>query len=466
MQCARSATLVAIGVLGSLTAACQAGEPLGSPRAMLETAAAAPGQRCRGPSRCTVVFTVQPSNTAAGATITPAVQVTIRDPFGNTVTGFTGNVTIGIEMNPTGGKLSGTRAVAAVAGVATFSDLSIDRPGAGYTLRAISGGLTPDRSAEFTILGPAAQLVFTQQPSNTVAGAAVAPAVQVTAYDVLGNLDASFGGAVTIAIAASPGGGVLSGTTTVAAFNGVATFSNLTIDKAGVAYQLSATAAGLTGATSALFNIIPGPAAQLVFTIQPTNTIAGAAVTPAVQVTAQDVFGNTDVSFLGAITIAIALNPGGGVLAGTTIVAAFNGVATFPTLSIDKAGVGYQLSATVAGLTGATSAAFDIVPGAATQLVFTIQPSNTAAGAAITPAVQVRARDMFGNTDVSFVGAVTIAITVNPGGGVLSGTTTVAAFNGVATFSNLSIDKAGVGYQLSAVAGALTPATAALFNVF
>jgi hypothetical protein len=38
----------------------------------------------------------------------------------------------------TGATLSGTTTVAAVAGVATFSDLSIDLPGTGYTLWALT----------------------------------------------------------------------------------------------------------------------------------------------------------------------------------------------------------------------------------------------------------------------------------------------------------------------------------------
>src|SRR5256885_9424150 len=35
-----------------------------------------------------------------------------------------------------------------------------------------------------------------------------------------------------------------------------------------------------------------------------------------------------------------------------------------------------------------TSTAFDITPGTATQLAFTVSPSNTVAGAAISPAVR------------------------------------------------------------------------------
>src|SRR2546427_4257410 len=54
----------------------------------------------------TTLFRSQPTNTAAGASITPAVQVTALDGQGNTATGFTGNVTIALGANPGSGTLS------------------------------------------------------------------------------------------------------------------------------------------------------------------------------------------------------------------------------------------------------------------------------------------------------------------------------------------------------------------------
>src|SRR5256886_3475189 len=106
-------------------------------------------------------------------------------------------------------------------------------------------------------------------------------------------------------------------------------------------------------------------------------------------------------------------------------------------MSIDKVGTGYALTAAGAGST--TSAAFNITAGTATQLVFNVQPSNTTAGAAITPAVEVTAQDGNGNTATGFTGNITVAIGTNPSTGTLSGTKTVAAVAGVATFSGLSI---------------------------
>ncbi len=412
-----------------------------------------------------LVFTVQPSNATAGAAIAPPVEVTARDPFGNTATGFTGIVTMALGANPSGGTLTGSTSVAAVAGVATFGNLRVDRTGTGYTLQASSSALPSVTSTTFDVgAATPTRLAFTGQPTTTSAGASLG-AVQVSVLDAQGNLAAGFTGNVTVAIGANPGGGTLSGTTTVAATAGVATFTNLSINRTGNGYTLTASSPGLTGAESAPFNIVPGAAAQLVFTVQPSTVVAGTAITPAVVVTARDASGNTATGFAGSVALAIGANPGGGTLSGTTAVGAVAGVATFPNLSIDRTGTGYTLTASTPGLPNATSAPFNVTPATATQLAFTVQPSTTPAGAAITPAVQVTARDAFGNTATGFTGSVTMALGANPSGGTLSGTTTVTASGGVATFANLSIDRTGVGYTLRATAAPLTAATSAAFDI-
>jgi hypothetical protein len=230
---------------------------------------------------------------------------------------------------------------------------------------------------------------------------------------------------------------------------------------------LTATATGFTGATSAPFDITGAPAVQLVFTVQPSNTAAGATITPAVEVTAVDALGNRATSFSGDVSVAIETNPAGGTLSGTTTVAAVEGVATFADLSIDRVGSGYTLAATATGLSGATSAPFAITTGTtgARLLAFTVQPSSATAGATITPAVQVTAQNDYGNTATNFTGPVTVAIGTNPAGGTLSGTITVAAVAGVATFADLSIDRSGTGYTLTATATALHGAWSAAFDI-
>lgn len=209
--------------------------------------------------------------------------------------------------------------------------------------------------------------------------------------------------------------------------------------------------------------VTPGAPAGLVFQVQPTNTVAGVAVSPSVTVRIVDAYGNLTPS-AASVTLALGSNPGGGTLSGTLTVAAVAGVATFPGISVDKAGVGYTLTASSAGLAGATSATFHIAPAAAAALAFGQQPTTVAADASIAPPVTVLLLDAFGNLTAS-TASVTVSIGTNPAGGTLSGATTVAAVGGTATFANLSLDKIGTGYTLAAASGALTGATSAAFDV-
>src|SRR5438067_3055159 len=268
------------------------------------------------------------------------------------------------------------------------------------------------------------QLAFSVQPTTTTAGHQITPAVQVTALDAGGRPVPGFTQNVTVTLTAGTGtsGATLTGTTTVAAANGVATFYALTLDKSSTGYTLTATASGLSAATSARFDINPGPATHLVFTVQPGNATAGATIAPAVEVTAQDASGNTVPTFTAQVTVALGgTNPSGGTLAGTKTVAAVSGVASFATLSIDKSGSYWLTAGAGAGLSVGTSSDFSVAPGPATQLAFTVQPVTTTAGHQIAPAVQLSALDALGNVVPSFTGSVTVALGSNPAGSTLSG---------------------------------------------
>ncbi len=117
------------------------------------------------------------------------------------------------------------------------------------------------------------------------------------------------------------------------------------------------------------------------------------------------------------------------------------------------------------GLGGCSGSTSGPVQPTAAKLVFTVQPSTAAAGGVITPAVQVAVQDAQGNTVTTATTSITVAIGTNPASGTLTGTTTVAAVNGVATFSTLSLNPAGTGYTLTASATGLTGATSSAFAV-
>jgi hypothetical protein len=208
-----------------------------------------------------------------------------------------------------------------------------------------------------------------------------------------------------------------------------------------------------------------GPSAELGFLVQPNNTTGGVAIAPAVKVEVRDAGGNRVTGATNSITVDIANNPNSGTLSGTTTAAASGGVATFGTLSVDSAGTGYRLGASASGLTDATSNTFNVTVGAVAKLGFLVGPSDATAGSSITPAIKVEVRDAGGNRVTTASNNVTMAIASNPGSSTLSGTNPKAAQSGVATFSNLSLNKAAAGYTLQATSGVLTPATSAAFAI-
>lgn len=415
-----------------------------------------------------LAFSQQPTNAAGGASISPAITVQIQDALSSVVTtDNTTSVTLAIGTNPGGGTLGGTVTATAVSGVATFNNISIDKIGTGYTLTATASGLTSATSSTFNITaGTANKLAFFQQPSNAAVSTSISPAVTVQIQDVNSNVTASTA-AVTLAIANNAGpGGILTNspaTLTVNAVAGVATFSNLKIDKTGTGYTLSATSPGLAPDTSGSFNITPLPATQLVFSVQPGHAAPNASISPAVKVEVQNSAGQVVTTSTAIVTLVIGANPGSGTLGGITSVAAVAGVATFSNLSINSIGSGYTLVASASGLSSTTSAAFNI--NNATQLKFFQQPSNTPASSSITPAVTVQIRDASNNLVNTSTDTVTVAIGNNPGSGVLSGIVSAAAVAGVATFSNLSINAAGLAYTLTASAPGLTGDTSSSFNI-
>jgi hypothetical protein len=416
-----------------------------------------------------LVATTQPSATVgvgAGFGLTVAAE----DASGNVDTAFHGNVSVSlIDLRSTGATLGGELVATAVDGVATFGGLTLDRAG-DYALSIAGsglGGTTTDRFTTQTAVGPAAKLVFLQQPVGALVKSAMNPVVTVAIEDASGNiLTLDNSDRVTVAIAANPKHGIIGGTATVTVTHGVATFSDLSINKIGSGYTLRATSGALSQAASTSFNIT-NAARKLVFLQQPTNVMAGSTFGTAVRVAIEDSAGNIlTADSSDQVTLVMAGKAAGVAIHGTTTVTVVAGVATFNNLSLTKAGSAYTIRASSGSLTQATSKSFQVTPAAASQLVFLQQPANAVTGASFSPAVKVAVEDSFGNVLTSDkTDQVTLAIGTNPAGGTLGGTTTVTVKSGVATFGKLSIDKPGSGYTLIASSGTRTGATSTSFDV-
>jgi hypothetical protein len=218
------------------------------------------------PSAATrLVFSVQPSATTAGLQFTPAVQVVVQDAHGATVTSASTSITVAIGTNPGSGTLSGTSTLPAVNGVATFSNLSIEAAGSGYTLTASAQGFSGATSAPFTVtpVTPRARLVFDVQPGTTTTGELISPPVQVVVLDDDGNPDVRASQGISITLGADPAGGRLFGTSTAIPLQGVATLYDLRIDRPGTGYTLTAGEFGATGDTSRPFEVVGEPVATV-----------------------------------------------------------------------------------------------------------------------------------------------------------------------------------------------------------
>jgi uncharacterized repeat protein (TIGR03803 family) len=344
-----------------------------------------------------------------------------------------------------------------------YGNLTLENSGNLYGITLEGGAFNSGTVFKIPVTGAVAangQLAFIQQPTSAIAGNSIAPAVGVAVEDQNGNIVTSANDDVTLAIAKGPAGATLSGTATVAAVNGVATLSGLSLSDAGT-YKLTATDGDLS-TKSVKFTISAAAPADFSFEQNPIDVTAGKHIKPAIAVSVTDAFGNPITGK--NVKLAIASGPAGAVLEGTTKVIAENGVATFSGISLTEAG-NYTLSATHGAATPAVSSPF-AVSAAAAELAFVQQPSSVAVGVAIAPPIAVNVEDQFGNLVTADNSNVTLVIKAGtgPAGAILDGTLTVAAQDGVATFSDISLSEAG-NYKLKAKDGSLTKAKSVKFTV-
>ncbi len=399
-----------------------------------------------------------PSSVTAGGGF--GLTVSVEDAFGNLVTGYGSEVTVGLVGGPPDATLGGSPGVAASGGVATFSGLSIDQAGAGYAIKASGGGLTAAISTAMTVTPAAAsQLVVTVQPPSAVTAGSTF-GLTVSVEDSYGNLATSYGGPVAIALAGGPPGASLGGSETVSASGGVASFAGLSLTRAGSSYSLEASGSGISSADSATFDVTPAAPALLAITGDPpASTTAGEPF--GLSVSVEDAFGNVATGFDGNISIALSGGPSGATLGGGTTVAAANGVADFADLILPRDGTGYSLQATSPQLAGARTARFAVVPATPARLVVTSQPpSSITAGSPFGLAVAVE--DAYGNVVTGDSGVLNVTLA---GGASLAGATTVHLEHGLGTFSGLMIDRAGTGDSLQVEASGLSAVTTSAFQV-
>jgi hypothetical protein len=125
-----------------------AGTTSSAPAISTSTATSSSSATEIGPTH--LVFITQPGGAKAGQAFTTQPVVAVQDGNGNIVTSALARVSLVLQTSGDA-ELSGTTAVVAVKGVATFTDLSINKAGAGFTLKAAAVQNASAVSAAFDV---------------------------------------------------------------------------------------------------------------------------------------------------------------------------------------------------------------------------------------------------------------------------------------------------------------------------
>ena len=190
-------------------------------------------------------------------TTTLAVAPASPSAYGQSVT-FTATVTAGATGTVTfkdGTTTLGAGTLSASTATFSTSGLSVGN----HSISAVYGGDTTHSTStsaalaqQVTAFGARDHLAFGVQPSAVLVGTTINPSVTVLVQDTYGNTVTS--STASISLGLGGGTGNLSSTAPVNAVNGVATFSGLSVDRAGT-FHLHASTTGLSTAESDNFII-------------------------------------------------------------------------------------------------------------------------------------------------------------------------------------------------------------------
>jgi hypothetical protein len=200
------------------------------------------------------IRTLSPRNPSRGVPFSVVVRAV--DAFGNART-VGSNTTVTLQLNSGTGALGGTLSGVIPAGqsLIVFNNVTYNTAEAGVTIRATAGGLTTGTSTSFAVSTPGTwnwvrgfeNIGYVGTPMSSFTASAIRDDNQV---------DAAY--AATMNIVRVSGPGSLTGTTSVAAVRGVATFNNVSFSAPGT-YTLRIDAPGLPSVTLPDVTVNPTP---------------------------------------------------------------------------------------------------------------------------------------------------------------------------------------------------------------
>ena len=391
------------------------------------------------------------------ATVGAPPSVLVLDGQGNPVSG----VSITWAVTAGGGSVNTTGATTTGAtGLATLTSWTLGASAGLNTVTATSAGLSGS-PVTFNANGVASaptQIAVTSGGAQTgVTAGSAATATQFTVRDA-GNNPVQ---GVTVSFAVNTGSGSLSVPSAVTNASGQAsvTYTTHTTVETATIQGAFTNAGGTVVSTTTTIASAAGTKTKLAIQTQPSSSgSSGVALTQQPIILIQDANSNTVLTATDTVTAAV--QSGNATITGGTK-AAVAGVATFTALTLTDTDSGTNILRFSSGaLTTVDSSGTVLAPPVPTALQFGVQPGAVVAGQA-TLSCTVYVVDSGGGQVPGATNAVTIAVT--GGGASLTGTTTVNAVGGLATFSGIAVSAAGT-FTLTATASGLTDATSASFT--
>lgn len=378
---------------------------------------------------------------ASGNNQSAAVSTSLANPLVVYVTDVSGNVipnaTVDWSVASGSGTLASSTSVTDGTGT-TSNSLTLGAAIQTTTVNALIHGTS--MSVNFTANVTAGSLdhfLLSAAPASVTAGNSFS--LTVTAQDSANNTITNFTGTVHFTSSDPNSPSLPADYTFLPADAGVKTF-NFALKTVGTQTVSVSLAPGSSPQNSTgAISVNPANPSQLLVITGPVDSIAGASI-PQMTIRAVDAFGNTATQFSSNITLAIGSNPGSGTLSGTKVVAATSGSANFTGLSINKAGSGYTLVASAAGLSSATSSSFNILAAAPSTLTI-VSGNNQSAivGNALTNPLVVKVQDSYGNP----ISGVTVDWSITSGSGSFSTSSTSSDLSGLATNTFTTSQTAG-----------------------
>ena len=349
------------------------------------------------------------------ATVTSTNAADVLAIAGSSATADTGSAQVAFS----GFALRAKAATYSVRYTATNANKAIDGTYLSTASVAITYGLAHHITAPTTSIAARAGIVFTNQPVVTV---------RDSAENVVEDS--------TLTVTVSSSSGSLDGDLSMAAVAGIADFAGKGIKLTGTSgsYTLTyAVASPSAMSTTQPVALTYGAAHHLTVATPAAGAVNGVAFTTQPIIEVRDISENV----VADVTSTVTVSSSGSVLSGTPGLtkSAVGGVATFNNaLKLTGSTGTYTLTYSIdSPVPLSISQPITVTPGAATQLVFKTQAAGFANRTDFSVQPEIYVQDASGNTLTTSSAPVTASIS----GADLTGTVTVNAVNGVASFTGL-----------------------------